>query len=315
MTTNALSRAISLEELEPGDVLLSRGVGSLSDLICSVDGGSYSHAGVWDGQCVVEATLGGIAANPIGHALESQQYVDVYRFCRDGSRLGAHEWPAAPVIGQARSFVGMKYAYADLLLAAVVVALGRRTSLPVMKRALRQLGALAGQQMARKIFCAEGRGDAKICTQVVVSAFYDAAAEPRHRYGLDVRVKGGRESEAGRELVADAEEARIEVEYAELSRQWRGMLCSERPSIRCGLEMLESSAQEGLGLSEDQVVRAGGRRLPASCVTPRDLETSPSLELLGRIAEGDALSARARTAPDPCGTTRGSAARRRRATG
>jgi len=160
MTTNALSRAISLEELEPGDVLLSRGVGSLSDLICSVDGGSYSHAGVWDGQCVVEATLGGIAANPIGHALESQQYVDVYRFCRDGSRLGAHEWPAAPVIGQARSFVGMKYAYADLLLAAVVVALGRRTSLPVMKRALRQLGALAGQQMARKIFCADGRGDA-----------------------------------------------------------------------------------------------------------------------------------------------------------
>jgi len=230
VTESAAPSPVSLDDLWPGDVLLSRGRNKLAELICAVDGGSYSHAGVWDGQCVVEATLGGIFGNPITHALESQHYVDVYRFERDGQLLGAAAWPAAPVIAQARSFLGESYAYADLLMAVVVVSLGRRTSVPAMKLALGRLGAAAGQQVAAKVFGHEVARGAKVCTQVVAAAFHDAAASPLHRYALDILVRGSGGAEA-QELL-DPEARAVQAEYFDLVPEWRRVPPQENVPLR-----------------------------------------------------------------------------------
>jgi hypothetical protein len=271
-------------------VLLSRGIGDLSDLICSVDGGSYSHAALWDGEHVVEATLGGIHANPLAHSLQALQYVDVYRYHRDEHWLGECAWPAEPVVAHARTFIGAKYAYADLLMAAVVISLGRRTSIPAMKLALRRFGAQAGNYLASKLFPALNASsdakDAMVCTEVVAAAYYHAPSIPVHRYALEVLVRG-RSANEGLGAVPRSEQATLEAEYLELSLQWRTYLRAGAPDLARDVDAAEeASCQEGLfGLTDDRIVRAGDRALPLSCVTPRDLETSPSLKCLGRIPQ------------------------------
>ena len=57
----------------PGDVLLSCGREALSQLICKVDGGMYSHAALWDGHKVVEATARGVVRRVISPAEGSRR--------------------------------------------------------------------------------------------------------------------------------------------------------------------------------------------------------------------------------------------------
>ena len=272
-------RSIALSKLQPGDVLLSRGLGDLSDLICEVDGGSYSHAALWDGERAIEATLGGVHANPIEHALRSQRYVDVYRFHREGGWLGTEGWPAEPVVEQARRLVGGRFAYADLLLAAVVVALGRPTTAAAMNLALCRLGGHAGHYHASKLFTPmDSPTDAQTSTQVVAAAYHTAPAAPEHRYALDVCRRDGRAAGSGR----DRESAELEADYLELSLQWRLRVRTGAPALADAIERIVHAGADG---PVERGVRAGARALAVCCVTPRDLEQSASLERLGRLSE------------------------------
>jgi hypothetical protein len=282
MTPQSTPRSIALSKLLPGDVLLSRGLGDISDLICGVDGGSYSHAALWDGERAIEATLGGVHANPIEHSLLSLRYVDVYRFHRQGSWLGTEGWPAEPVVEQARSFVGGRFAYAELLMAAMVVALGRPTAPAAMKLALSRLGGHAGHYYASKLFPASALGDAKVSTEIVAAAYSGARSTPAQTYALDVRLRGWTDEPAPAGVRARAHAA-LEADYRDLALQWRLRLRAGAPELA---DVIERLAQTGEAASRRALGRIGERGLPACCATPRDLETSPSLECMGRLSQG-----------------------------
>ena len=47
-----LGGQIRAADLRPGDVLLCRGRGEISDLVCALDESTYSHSALWDGDRV-----------------------------------------------------------------------------------------------------------------------------------------------------------------------------------------------------------------------------------------------------------------------
>ncbi len=273
-TAPTIPRTLPLYALRAGDVLLSRGIGDLSDLICSVDGGRYSHAGLWDGEQVVEAVRGGIHANPLHQGVQAVRYIDVYRFHRDGDWLGAPTWPADPVVVRAHAFVGGEFGHADLLLAALVVALGRETSVPAMKLALEKLGADARRYITSKLFeGSDSTAEPRSSSQVVAAAYSLANAMPHQSYALEIRA---RRCETDEGLRSRAHSTAMEADYVALSLAWRARLRAGAPALA---RAIDAAAGQGRSL------RTFDRRLPLLCVTPRDLETSPSLECIGRLPQ------------------------------
>src|SRR6478609_5162278 len=96
-------------QLQPGDILLSRGDSKISDQIVAADRGSYSHCALWSGSGIIEATLkGGIEE----HAPTGER--DVYRY-RSLSSIDASR-----VVQNARQQVNEAYAVAEIHLLAVV---------------------------------------------------------------------------------------------------------------------------------------------------------------------------------------------------
>lgn len=73
------ARTLTQSELETGDVFLSLGRGDLSAGIHRLDGGDYSHAALWSGSSVVEATLPSVRDVALGALTGRSEYVDVYR--------------------------------------------------------------------------------------------------------------------------------------------------------------------------------------------------------------------------------------------
>src|SRR5713226_2783723 len=122
---------ITKTDLRPGDVLLS--FGDLNDwidrLIIKLDDGIYSHAAVWDGTCVVEATLRGVLRTTLEDE-ETQAYLDAYRWQPsppDGHVLGDGLYPSQPVTDEADRIAksGAKYSYHKMILAALVVGVSK----------------------------------------------------------------------------------------------------------------------------------------------------------------------------------------------
>src|SRR4051812_36350039 len=104
-------KALSVAQLEPGDILLSLGEGKISRAIQALDGGLYSHAALWAGEGILESTLPNVLEHPLNVSLNKhgRVYVDVYR----------HQGAAGKrsrIVEEARKFVGRPYASGELLL-------------------------------------------------------------------------------------------------------------------------------------------------------------------------------------------------------
>ncbi len=290
---------IDVSTLRPGDILLSRGFGDISDMICASDGGRYSHAALWTGESVIHATLSGVKADGLLASHGPQQYVDVYRFSRNGEQpLGSDPWPAAPVIARAQSFVGGPYAYTDLMMLALLLGFARRRRIPALDSIVRRLsaqladGAAAWLETRRhEARAAAGHPpeatsplEAKTCTELVGTAFYEAESDPTHAYGLEVVLPG---RDAGvKVLSADPE---LDPTYDDLEAACRALVRQEFPELERAQktredERVQASVQT-LGWTSSRRVIAGERALPLSSLTPRDLEMSPSLRCIGRLSQ------------------------------
>jgi hypothetical protein len=282
---------IEAAALAPGDVLLSRGVGEISDLICAIDGGSYSHAGIWTGSSVVHATFEGIARDALEKGLADRQHVDVFRYQRDGAVLGSSRWPAEPVVACATSFVGGAYAYSDLLMLALLIGYGRRPGVPALDSAVRKLGAQLAERLDAWLERRTGRGTdggpaPMTCTELVGAAFYEAASVPAHAYALEVVLPG----RTPRPPLALSGPDPGAAEYERVAESLRQVL------RRHGLGLDAESTPEAPGgdapnpralfdLTRPRHVIAGERGLPLRTLTPHDLETSPTLQRVGRLAQ------------------------------
>lgn len=98
---NGRVSAIATKRLRPGDILLSRGQGDTADAIRTLDGGTYSHAGIWSGSGVIELTTPKVVEWPLEQSLiaHPRVMVDVYRYSTSGARQQR-------VVEMARRYVG-----------------------------------------------------------------------------------------------------------------------------------------------------------------------------------------------------------------
>lgn len=277
---------LTRKHLRPGDVLCARGLPehAISTWICRLDRGSYSHACLWDGERVIEASgdEGQIRTSGLERLIAEHEYTHVYRYFRDGLSLGDRGLDAEPVTKRANAYIGAKYAYGALGLIGVLVALGRSSGIPAMQEFFSSVGDRLTQALAET--------DAELrpmtCSQLVCLAFWEADPAGR-RYSLDILYEPSNAARSVEASEGDAEPAPAELPpgWAELVRleqrcrrrflpETLGSLLDGPAHAHTGERALGFVAERGPG---------GGPRRPAVCTTPRDLERSPSLRCMGTL--------------------------------
>lgn len=263
--------------LRPGDVLLMKGCGAVSDLIAWFGDSTYSHAAVMvDGGCFVEAALPSARVVALTDRLaqvDEYDFIDACRPCRaDGTPL--READRAALVAAARGLVGVSYPLDALLQMAVFAALRNR------------IPAHAGLRgLLRTMIDHALRFDPQhmVCSELVYCAFREAGLAPAliTSAQLDLplpavdpaalleewraaRGRAGAAAEAAHPAKAEASEEELE----DLLHRFRA---------RRGSYPRLLQAQPGTsGLVPVPVPN------PAD-VLPVDLETSPQLRRLGRL--------------------------------
>lgn len=253
-------KKLVLDDLHPADILLSAGDSDIDKLIIALDQGDYSHVTQYIGKIsgkhmVVEATEHGIKYESTHVDMTAQTLVDVYRFVSpDGHKIGEPGWPAQPIIDAAMTYVGGNYAYTDLLMVAAVLAASEYPKDSVLKEATRLLLDQVQHQIVEWLSNNGGKTP-MTCVQVATSAHWQAISAPPHKYGLQVRIDGAR--------------------HAPDFTKDRQAFQAARAKILTAV----SPVQKGI------VLTAGSDALPLGCSTPRDLQTSPTLEFIGCLKD------------------------------
>ena len=256
--------------LRPGDVLLSLGIGNTSTAIQALDGGDYSHAGLWTGQGVLESTMPVVVEHTLSESLRAHPRAHVRAF-RHPRCMGA---VAEEVVRSARTYVARKYPCGDLFLCAALIAVASRFP------GRSQLRVLQGVCETLHLLRADKASDEEhvTCTQLVVRA-YSLGGLPLHilpRGGE--RIDGRAIAGAAMELLASKDAgdgqddelaawAALQADAAALCRAWEGAPPGDEKGALTGWD--------GPVLAEGQ--------WRANLVTPRNLQESPDLQFVGEV--------------------------------
>ena len=270
-----MDETISKEQLQPGDVLLSLGKGSLSECIRLMDGGLHSHGAIWTGDKLVEAT---ISEGVIEESLEvcigrhPHRYIDVYR--REGG---------GKVVERARAWAAKKHQYSrgDLKLCAFLLV--SSALWPVA--ALQVAYLLAANAIESFLELDEPKdGERVTCIELIARVFYEAGVP------LAVRPQPGHLVDP--KLLKDA---------IEELKNHKGLEPDSGPSEEQLREKLDLLRKKYVALTGADPVVAGdalrrkGFEAPwmiaggdwnANFVTPRNLATSRDLKAMGRLYTG-----------------------------
>lgn len=167
-----MNPAIDPATLLPGDVLLMKGIGPVSDLIAWFGDSTYSHAAiVVDGGDLIEAAApvsrrAGIAGRLTQGAF--YDFIDAWRPTRaDGYVLSASDRAAAAA--SATALLDIAFPLDAMVQMAIVAAL--RDRLPIDPTAKRIIRAVIDHVL-------EDEPDHTICSELVFRALRDAAATP-----------------------------------------------------------------------------------------------------------------------------------------
>ncbi|WP_035241004.1 hypothetical protein [Desulfobacter vibrioformis] len=263
---------IDMNEVKAGDVLLSYGDGWISDAIRLVDGGHYSHAAFFNGGTIIEAGSRGVVQTPLEKEVSAQKYVDVYRFRSDsGMDFSSQGWPVDPVVQRANYYFekGTKYADNQLYLVGVLIIIRKLPHDRVEKAVLRAIIAMVFK-LFKRIF--DGKETKSVvCSELVYRSFYEAI--PEKKYGLSIkgtlaplktRLDSLVENESG-------DESSDDTELNEMIEQAEQMYWKINPHLAPNKHEINS------------LLKAGNPLVAAEMVSPHDLETSPNLDLIGRI--------------------------------
>lgn len=266
-------------QLEPGDVLLSRGCDELAMLIARLDGSLYSHAAIWTAEGVVEAVSDGILCNPLSKSLEQHPrgFMHVYRPTRPRATNASVAEVAALLATNSPS-----YAWGDLLLVSLVAWLINPRSVdPARKEtwkiktanALRALRAFLEQNMpeiqgilSSLDFDTQG---CMTCSQLIATAFAHAEQPLRLTISGDraLRGEGALRGAPSDELTA------LRSEIRRLSAPLLGTQIRERAT-----EVRHDPFRDRVVLATN-----GPEGYPPHLVTPRDVFSSPDLVPVGRL--------------------------------
>lgn len=288
-----VNKKLLASDLRPGDVLLSCGASDLSQLIRRIDGGQYSHAALWDGAHALDATEHGVVRNDLEKDEQAQLYIDAYRWHampNQGAVLGDAGYPAAPVLAVADEIVEQKttFAYDELVMSALVIALSREPADKWLRASARVILSRVEIWLHEHIFSKPGR-NTMVCSETVARSFGEAQQPPD--YSIDVIVDGSRDLSAmaslaapSLNLLAASPKAGPGSSYDSLKRRY-GELLAKAGTVDSQQLAIFALTQSQTSLLALNVTTAGASDLPFACVTPHDLERSPSLEYLGRLSE------------------------------
>jgi hypothetical protein len=275
--------------LEPGDVLLSLGVGGPSEVIQKLDGGKYSHAAVWSGLKVIESTTPRVIERSLTTSLSDHPRVrvDAYRYMK------AAKEAREVVVSVARTYVDRPYPRGDLVLCGVLLAITsivpKPAQLPILRDACNLINAMRLDRPRK--------GEQVTCTQLVVRAYSVAGLpiriQPKGPAHTDLytffrgvgELAQAKDAEGTEGLDADGFEA-----------------VALRNSLRAGLAELvaigpdsQNGNRKGVAPDEKAIPRDWVGAFPllsegewrSALVTPFNLQESPDLEFVGPVFPTD----------------------------
>ena len=302
-------KTIQRAELRAGDVLLSLGDSVLSQGIADLDGGAHSHAAIWSGADVIESTLPCAKRTPLEDFVAHAHCVDVLRH-----RASAGLEPR--IVECAGAYLGRPYAAIDLTLATLVLSVcGWLPEDWSEMNALYGAGQLARLLKLVGLLRHEDQDERVTCAELVARAHFNAGCPLTVKLHSARRFSGATFVPALRDLAQRWQASRAQTRELTLSGPSSEVLHSE---LERELEWLEHVAPSEAGpeprgddwrsvraewerqfgppapatrayqapvefLKAAQLV--AGRDWAPGLVSPRQLATSPTLVLLGRLFE------------------------------
>ncbi len=282
-------KAIGIDALQEGDILLMMGDGPLSDLIAWASDGVYSHAGiVVDGGELVEASLGGVRRYPLARRATEHahfHFIDAWRPQDPDARpFAAAE--LALVRDRAGEMLGAPYPVDQLALFGAIMAVRGKWPLQPL---LRKLVRIALDHAV------PSTSPAMVCSEVVYRAWAECAVDPRGRLAPPM-VEG----ERGTAPFPDIDWKRLATEIGPLLFPGAAgdRLRTGAPDAGRLLETGDVPTDEALDQARQRVLadldapgllRTGGQaerlahRPNPRLVSPQDLANSPGTRLLGRL--------------------------------
>lgn len=265
MTKN-VTHLLRESELRPGDVLLSLGDAWESRLIRWLDGGHYSHAGLYDGEGVIMSGVNGIERRPLYTA-------DVYRFQHEGVPAGDGTLDPQVLVDQARIYLEVpnRYGYTTLYMVGLLMIM-RRLAHPAWRRVLVEV--LGGILLARIKEAMERDLPTGViavtCSELVTRVFCNARQVSGEPWDILIELDGRHDwpswpPTSGR--------------FERLMQEMEEVLAQANPRLPEQVSRARFAAQG----SPNQVVVAGGPLAPACFVSPGDLEHSRSFAQVGRV--------------------------------
>lgn len=305
---------ISPSDLRAGDVFLSLGKSDLSVGIQGLDGGEYSHGALWSGDTVIEATLPLVREIALDALTGRSAHVDVYRARASGLDVGA-------IVTAGRGYLERPYGAVNLGICTLATALtswmpGDWTKLNLML-GIGEVGRLIGgvARLTKRVTA----GLSVTCVELVGRAYVDSRAPLAVRLdtpgkldpeaflralrevvgrlpdeiaagssGQDPDLEWLATLESGRAAGGDAQE------WTVARGQWQQFIQAELEAEASRAPCREVAARQTPPVVHPQRLELPSAQIrnmellvgvdwPASLLTPRLLQTSPSLERVGRI--------------------------------
>ena len=271
-----MNTQVSLQttDLLPGDVLLHMGTGELSKLIAWVGDSAYSHAAmVISGKELLEAAASGVRHASLDERtrmLANFHYIDVFRPLRPAPQDAA---ALTALVAAGNHYLGRPYPMTSLLTLGIVCAV--RNKMPgdaSLHAALRMALDLVVRNDASQV----------VCSELVYRAFDEAATRPPHE--LRLPLTSTPPSPAPLPHI-DAKALMAECLDDYLRSRGNTALAGTAEADTRDLRDLLTEARARLGVDEVQTQGTRSAYAPnPKTVLPADLEYSPGLRKVGRLA-------------------------------
>lgn len=307
--TQSAKPSVAPASIRAGDVFLSLGRGDLSAGIHQLDGGDYSHAALWSGDAVIEATLPVVREVPLKELTQRSEYVDVYRPVKCRS-------PEAPVAAGRRY---VKRPYGSVNLAICTLATTVTSWLPGDWSKLNVLLELGEMGQLIELVSELTRGATQMssvtCVELVGRAFADSGFPLTIRLDNPGTFNGELMVKAVRDLARKIPKGAISSGSPQVPEQlaWLEQLATRANGETNSRSSEWKPAREGWmgflreqsGATEQPLTRGKpvvpqrlevpvaeiramdllvGVDWPPALLTPRLLQSSPSLMFIGRLA-------------------------------
>ena len=262
-------------DLLPGDVLLHMGAGELSKLIAWSGDSAYSHAAmVIAGKQLIEAAAAGVRHAGLvdrTHMLANFNFIDVFRplkpIATDASGFAA-------VLAAAEVYLGRPYPMTSLLTLGVVCAVrNKMPGDPQLRQALRMAFDLVINNDPNQV----------VCSELVYRGYDEAVTKPAHalRLPIDTQRSAGSVKLPPIDLQALIAEC---IDDYNRSRQNTALTSFNAAADDRDVDDLLAQARERLGVDAMPRAASGEYTPNPKTILPADLEFSPGLRKVGRLA-------------------------------